>query len=154
MNRRFFLQAAMSTGPIAIAARAGLLWPVSVLADDWPADAFYATSFDDALSALLAGDSVEESKRVQLEAKAIAEDGSSVPVVVRTDLPGPFTITLFSVENPTPAVCRFDLTARLDSQLSTRVKMAKSGDLVAVVTSGGKHYSTRRHVQVAAGGCG
>jgi sulfur-oxidizing protein SoxY len=154
MNRRFFLQAGMSAGPIAIAAKAGLLWPVSVLADDWPADAFFATSLDDALAALLGSESVEESEQVQLEAKAIAEDGSSVPVVVRTDLPGPFTITLFSVENPTPAVGRFELTARLDSQLSTRVKMAKSGDLLAVVTKGGKHYSSRRHVQVAAGGCG
>ncbi len=153
MRRRVFLKAGLAAGQIAIAAKAGLLWPVAVLATDWPANAFFATSFEDAVAALFAGEPVEESKRVQLEAQAIAENGATVPVKVRTDLAGPLTVTLFSVNNPTPAVGRFELAPQLDGHLATRIKMAKSGDVVAVVTADGRHYSARRRIQVTAGGC-
>lgn len=154
MKRRMFLQAGLAAGQIAIAAKAGLLWPVAVMADDWPADTFFATSFADAVSVLFGGEPVEESEHVQLEAKDIAEDGASVPIEVRTDLAGPLTVTLFSVNNPTPTVGRFELSPQLGGYLATRIKMAKAGDVVAVVTADGRHYSARRRIQVTAGGCG
>ena len=154
MKRRMFLQAGIAAGQIAIAAKAGLFWPVAVIAADWPADTFFATSFEDAVAALFADEPVEESEHVQLEAKDIAEDGASVPILVRTDLTGPLTMTLFSVNNPTPAVGRFELSPQLGGYLATRVKMAKTGDVVAVVTADGRHYSARRHILVTAGGCG
>ncbi len=154
MKRRGFLKAGLTAGQIAVAAKAGLLWPGAVLARDWPANAFFATSFEDAVAALFAGEPVAESERVQLVAKAIAEDGATVPIAVRTDLPGPLTVTLFSVNNPTPALGRFEVSPQLGGQLATRIKMAKSGDVVAVVTADGRHYSARRGIQVAAGGCG
>ncbi len=154
MRRRGFLQAGLTAGQIAVAAKAGLLWPVAVLAQDWPANAFSATSFGDAVAALFAGEPIEENERVQLLAKDIAEDGATVPVAVRTDLPGPITVTLFSVSNPTPALGRFRVSPQLGNQLATRIKMAKSGDVVAVVTADGRHCSATRRIQVAAGGCG
>lgn len=154
MKRRVFLKAGLTAGQIAIAAKAGLLWPAAVLATDWPANAFLATSFEDAVATLFAGEPVEESERVQLEAQGIAENGATVPIAVRTDLAGPLTVTLFSVNNPTPAVGRFRLSPQLDGYFATRIKMAKSGDVVAVVTADGRHYSARRRIQVTAGGCG
>jgi sulfur-oxidizing protein SoxY len=154
MNRRSLLQAGLAAGPVALAAQAGLLWPVTLLASDWPADAFQATSYEEAVAALFGGEPVEEGGHVQLEAKAIAEDGSTVPIRVTTDLAGPLTLTLFSVANPTPAVGQFELSAALDRRLDTRVKLAQSGDVVAVVSAGGRHYGARRRIQVAAGGCG
>ena len=111
MKRRVFLKAGLTAGQIAIAAKAGLLWPAAVLATDWPANAFLATSFEDAVATLFAGEPVEESERVQLEAQGIAENGATVPIAVRTDLAGPLTVTLFSVNNPTPAVGRFEALA-------------------------------------------
>lgn len=154
MNRRTLLQAGLTASQVALAAKAGLLWPVSLLASDWPADAFQATSYEEAAGALFRSEPVEEGGHVQLEAKAIAEDGSTVPIRVITDLTGPLTVTLFSVANPTPAVGRFELSAALDGRLDTRVKMAQSGDVVAVVSAEGRHYGARRRIQVAAGGCG
>lgn len=154
MNRRLLLRAGLTAGQVALAAKAGLLLPLRVLASDWPGEAFFATSFADAIAALLAGEPVEEGPHVTLEAKAIAEDGATVPIRVSTDLAGPLTVTLFSMANPTPAVGRFELSPRLDPRLDTRVKMAQSGEVVAVVSAGGSHYSTRRRIQVAAGGCG
>lgn len=154
MKRRALLQTGLAAGPLAIAAKAGLLWPVPVLADSWPADAFFAPSFEEALAALFGDHPVVESDHVRLEARELVEDGTVVPIGVRTDLEGALTVTLFSVNNPTPAVGRFALSEAVDRTLDTRVKMAKTGDVVAVVSAGGKHYSARRSIRVVAGGCG
>jgi len=154
MKRRALLQAGLAAGPLAIAAKAGLLWPVATLAADWPSDAFFAPSFEEAFTALFGDDPVVESDHVRLEARDVVEDGSTVPIGVRTDLEGALTVNLFSVNNPTPAVGRFALSEEVDRVLDTRVKMAKTGDLVAVVSADGKHYSARRSVRVVAGGCG
>jgi sulfur-oxidizing protein SoxY len=154
MRRRFLLRAGLATGSLAVAAKAGLLWPVTVLASDWPADGFFAMSVEDAMAILFEGAPVEQSDHVELQTKAIAENGASVPIAIRTDLPGPLLVTLFSASNPTPAVGRFELAPQLGGQLDTRVKMADSGDLIAVVTADGRHFSARRTIQVAAGGCG
>ncbi len=153
MNRRSLLQAGLTASQVALAAKAGLRWPLTVLASDWPADAFQATSYETA-AALFGAEPVEEGAHVPLEAKAIAEDGSTVPIRVITDLAGPLTVARFSLANPTPAVGRFELSGALDRRLDTRVKMAQSGDVVAVVSAEGRHSGARRRIRVAAGGCG
>ena len=154
MKRRIFLKSGLAAAEVAIAAQAGLLWPTGVLASDWPSDAFFAASFDEAVAALFGSEPVEESDKVHLEAKEIAENGATVPVAVRTELEGPLTITLFSVKNPNPAVGRFEVSPQLEGYVATRIKMAGTGEVVAVVTVGGRHYSARRRIQVTAGGCG
>lgn len=154
MNRRLLLRAGLTGAQLTLAAKAGLLLPMKVLAAHWPADAFFATSLDEAMAALFGTEPVQAGSHVQLEAKPIAEDGATVPIRVVTDLPGHLTITLFSVANPTPALGRFELSPRLDRWLDTRVKMADTGELMAVVSAAGRHYSARRRIQVAAGGCG
>ena len=73
-----------------------------------------------------------------------------MPIEVRTDLAGPLTVTLFSVNNPTPTVGQFEISPQLGGYLATRIKMAKAGDVVVVVTADGKHYSDRRRIQVTA----
>lgn len=153
MKRRTFLKAGLATAEIAVAAQAGLLWPMKVLASGWPSDAFFATRFDEAVAAFFGDDPLVESDRVTLEAPDFAENGATVPISVRTDLEGPFVLTLLSVENPTPAVGRFEVSAQLDGFLATRIKMAKTGAVLAVVTSGGQHYSARKVIQVTTGGC-
>ena len=154
MNRRLLLQAGLTTGLVSLAAQAGLLTPTAVLAADWPADAFLAESYDEALAALLSGAPVNENEGVRIEASDIAEDGASVPVAVHANLSGPLTVVLLSVNNPTPAVGLFELSPRLNGYLSTRIKMAKSGDVVAVVSADGRHFSARHQMQVTSGGCG
>ena len=64
MKRRIFLKSGLATAEVIVAAQAGLLWPLEVLATDWPADAFFATTFDEAFAALFGSDEVVESDLV------------------------------------------------------------------------------------------
>ena len=153
MNRRSLLKAGLATAQVTLAAKLGLLWPTGVLADAWPSDAFFAKGFDDALTAMLGEAIPEESDAVRLTAPDLAENGATVPVMVEASLAPPFVISLFSAKNPTPAVARFEVSDRLEATIATRIKMAETGELVAVVSAAGKHLSARRVVKVVTGGC-
>lgn len=153
MNRRLFLKSGVVSAQVAVAVSAGLLLPSRVIAADWPSDAFHQTEYAKALRALFGNDPVIDSDRVRITAKKSADNGATVPVQVDTDLPLPLTVMFFSPENPTPALGRFMLTPEMEGHVKTRIKMAKTGDVVAVVTSGGEHYRTSKRIVVAAGGC-
>ena len=53
-----------------------------------------------------------------------------------------------------PLVASYDLGPGAVPFVSTRIKMGKTGDVVAVVKAGGKLYSNRKGVKVTIGGCG
>ncbi len=153
MNRRIFLGTTLTAMNIPLALTLGLLQPPTVLAG-WPTDAFYATTLDDALSKLLGGSSLTPSDAIEIQARDIAEDGSSVPVAVRSRIPGTRSITLLSEKNPNPAIARFTISPRVEALVSTRIKMGGTGDLVAVAEADGRYYVVRKSVKVTAGGCG
>jgi len=50
-------------------------------------------------------------------------------------------------------VATFNLSGS-EAFISTRIKMGKTGDVVAVVKSGGKLYGNKKEVKVTIGGCG
>ena len=70
------------------------------------------------------------------------------------DMEGIESIALIAEKNPVPLVASFDLGTGAQGFVSTRIKMGKTGDVVAVVKSGGKLYSARKGVKVTIGGCG
>lgn len=149
MKRRFFLQNLF----VAMNMPLVLLLSVSALAS-WPTEAFFATTLDDALSKLVGGDTLTPNDAVEIQAKEIAKDGSSVPVTIFSRIPGTRSITLLSEKNPNPAVARFTITPRIEASVSTRIKMGGTGDLVVVVEADGRYYMARKRVKVTAGGCG
>ena len=65
----------------------------------------------------------------------------------------PESITLLVDSNNAPMVGSFDLSAA-EPYVSTRIKMGKTGNVVAVVKSGGKLYANQKEVKVTIGGCG
>lgn len=154
MKRRTFLQAGITAGEVALAMQAGLMWPLRVLADEWPTRAFHATDYGGAVAALFGDEPREDGRHLEIDADDIAEDGASVPVKVHTDLEGVRTVTLLSVKNPNPAVARFEMAPELDGYLATRIKMAGTSDVVAVVTADGRHHQVSRRIKVTVGGCG
>ncbi len=152
LNRRAFLKSTMSGGAIAVAASCGLLAPVSVLAA-WNKAAFESKDLASAMSAAGAG-SATASDKIKIKAPDIAENGAVVPVTISTDIAGVDSISIYAEKNGTPLSAIFNLGDTTQGYVSTRIKMGKTSNVVAVVSAGGKQYKAHKEVKVTIGGCG
>jgi len=144
-TRRLILKA-------AVAGVALLALPRALLA--WPKAAFDSKSVDGAMKELFGADAMTPSDAVVLTAPDIAENGAVVPITISTTLEGAESIGLIVAENPSPLVASFDLMADSVPEVSTRIKMGKTSDVVAVVKANGQLYSATKNVKVTIGGCG
>ena len=153
MKRRSFLKGSLAGGTIAVAVGAGLLNPRTVLAA-WPSSAFEAKSPADAMNGLYGSADNTTSGAIKIKAPDIAENGAVVPVTVETSLQGVSAIAIMAEKNAQPLAANFELAANAKGTVSTRIKMGKTSDVIAVVKSGGKLYTARKNVKVTIGGCG
>ena len=152
MNRRTLLKRTLAVSAVSVAASAGLLAPGQALAA-YPTAAFEAKDSAAALSAALGSGSFEHSDDIKIKAPDIAENGSVVPVTISSTLAGVESISLLSESNNSPMVASFNLNGS-QAFISTRIKMGKTGNVLAVVKSGGKLYANKKEVKVTIGGCG
>jgi sulfur-oxidizing protein SoxY len=152
-KRRLLLKSSLGAGAVGVAVGAGLLAPRAVLAD-WPEAAFKATDTATALTDLLGSDATETSDAVKIKAPDIAENGAVVPVTVEGDIEGAKTISIIASGNGTPLIATFDLGENALPFVSTRIKMAKTADVVAVVQTDSGLLSNAKSVKVTIGGCG
>ena len=152
MNRRTLLKRSLAVGSVGIAASAGLLTPGHVLAA-YPSAAFEAKDTAGALSAAVGSGNTEDSGDIKIKAPDIAENGSVVPVTVSTGMSGVESITLLADANNSPLIGSFDVSGA-EPYVSTRIKLGKTGNVMAVVKSGGKLYASQKEVKVTIGGCG
>lgn len=157
MKRRTFLQGTLSAGAAGLAAGAGLLTPGMVMADNHGgtdmAELFKVDNFDAAMEGLGAKDAAE-SGDIKIKAPEIAENGAVVPVTVSTEMEGVTEIAMLVVENPTPLAAVFKMGEGAQAMASTRLKMGKTSDMVALVKAGDKSYMAKQEIKVTIGGCG
>ena len=153
IKRRIVLRVTTAGSLIALAAGAGLLAPLKAFAD-WPAAAFNAKSVSDAVKNLYGDAAPVASPDIKVKAPDIAENGAVVPVTVSTSLPNVETIDILIEKNGRPMGASFVLTPASVPTVSTRLKVAESGKITAIVKSGGKLYSASKDVKVTVGGCG
>jgi sulfur-oxidizing protein SoxY len=114
--------------------------------------AFDATSVQDALSAL--GGIPAVGSEIVLTIPDTAENGALVPVSVACSLPGTREMFIVVESNPNPLVVRFSIPEGTEPFVATRIKMADTGNVYAVVKAQGKLYSACQRTQVTVGGCG
>ena len=146
IHRRKFLHTALGV------AAAVLVAPLKALAAR-PEGAFGEGSANDVMKALF--DSTEtDSSHVVIKAPDIAENGAVVPITITTDLANAESVSIIVPNNPNPLAASFSLTPNSGGLVSTRIKMAKTSDVTAVVKAGGKLYSATKEVKVTIGGCG
>ncbi|MBT4522562.1 MAG: thiosulfate oxidation carrier protein SoxY [Halieaceae bacterium] len=144
-TRRKILQ-----GLLALAGMA--LMPLQLFARNGAA--FNATGADEAMRALFGDKSVTASEKVRLKAPDIAENGAVVPVTVTADIEGVQSISLVVVENPNPLSARFNLAPGGVPDISTRIKMGKSSEVIAAVETQSGVYTASTDIKVTIGGCG
>lgn len=146
-GRRFFLK-----GSAALAALAA--WPRVLLAAAWPEKAFAATEAGEAMSALLGTDQATPSDRITLKVPEIAENGAVVPVTVSTTLENVELISIVVPKNPRPLAASFEIVPGTLPDVSSRIKMGETSDVIAIVKTDAGLYRTSKEVKVTIGGCG
>ena len=151
-QRRLLLKSSVAGSTVAVAASAGLIAPQAVLASV-SRDAFMARTLDEALSASIGG-TAEESGDINIKAPDIAENGAVVPITVSSTLSNVESIYIYAANNPTPLTSAYELGAGAEPFISTRIKMGKTADVIAVVKADGKLMSAKKEVKVTIGGCG
>lgn len=89
-----------------------------------------------------------------LTAPEIAENGNTVPIGV--DAPGATQIVMFAPGNPAPPIATLKFGPLSPTQsASTRIRLAKSQDIVAVAQmADGSWIKASAAVKVTIGGCG
>jgi sulfur-oxidizing protein SoxY len=152
--RRLILKGALAGG-LAGLGLGSFPFPAFAAADikDYPADAFKQKTEADALKALY-GRSAEASDKVNLDAPEIAENGAVVPIAITSTLPNVTGIAMLVLDNPFTLAAAYKIPAGSQPQVASRLKMAKTSKVVAVVESGGKLYTATKEVKVTVGGCG
>lgn len=121
----------------------------------WPKNAFAGESVDDVMAALFDGKVTPvDSGDIILKAPDIAENGAVVPISVESSLPNVSRIIILVEKNPTPMTASFNLGEGVKADVSTRIKMGTTSDVIALVESNGNVYAARKNVKVTIGGCG
>ncbi len=150
--RRKFLKTATFVGA-AVTVGAGALVPQRAIGA-YSKAAFNASDVGSALSASMGSDKHSASDAIKLKAPDIAENGAVVPVTVSSSMEGVESIAIIASGNVSPLTSTFQLTSVCEAYVSTRVKMAKTSEVLVVVKAGGKLHSTSKEVKVTIGGCG
>ena len=146
-TRRLFIQ-----GGAALLALASL--PRALLAAAWPQKVFNSTAANDAMTAFLGTDATTESDQITLKVPEIAENGAVVPVSIKTTLKDVESISIVVQKNPRPMAATFEILPGTLPDISSRIKMGQTSDVMAVVKTTNGIYSTSKQVKVTIGGCG
>lgn len=148
-TRRHFLKVLLA----GTAVLTGLVTPILALATR-NREAFRADSEADALAAFFPGEMITTSDAIEIDVHSLVENGAVVPVKINSELPSVSSITILVEKNPNPLIASFNLAPECKAFIATRIKMDQPSDIVAVVRSENKLFSTRKFVEVVEGGCG
>jgi len=151
--RRKLVKTAAFVGSTVSLVGTGVLLPQRVLGA-YATDAFAARDVEGALSGSLGSAEHSPSDSVKLKAPDIAENGAVVPITVSASMDDVDAISIVVAANPGPLTSTYMLSSSSEPYISTRVRMAKTSDVIAVVKANGKLYSATKEVKVTIGGCG
>ena len=102
---------------------------------------------------LFQGTATADSADIIIEAPDKAQDGAAVRVSVEAKMPQVESITIIAEKNPVPLIASFHMGAKSVPYVQTIIKMGEDSNVIAVVKAGGKLYTSRKMVEVVAGGC-
>lgn len=146
MNRRQFLS--FSSALLALVAL-----PLRALAAVWNEPAFQSNQLQQAMQ-LLGAKQAKSSDLITIIAPDKAENGAVVQVQIRSAIANTQSIALLVEKNPTVLIAQFDLMPGTVADIITRIKMAETSDVVALVQAGGEFYMSKKLVEVMENGCG
>jgi sulfur-oxidizing protein SoxY len=150
-HRRDFIKL---SGVYAAMAAAGLLSAEEALAQQQARNkAFEAKSLDETVK-LLGGTTAVQSGEISITAPDIAENGAVVPIGVTSKIPNTQNIYILVDKNLNSLSAGFGIPPGTEPNIATRVKMAQTSNVHAVVKADNKFYVATKEVKVTLGGCG
>ena len=153
-KRRDVLKTGGGMTLLALLAAAGWLKPGSAEAEAWNKAAFDAKTMDETMKALGGGTPAQSKDITFFSTPEIAENGAVVPIGVTSAIPKTDAIAILIEKNPNMLAALFEIPAGTEPSLSTRVKMAQTSNVYAVVKADGKYYMASKEIKVTLGGCG
>jgi sulfur-oxidizing protein SoxY len=138
------------TAVFGLMASAGLI--TSAQAEEWNKAAFEGKSLDEVFKALGTG-TPEKSAAVVMNAPDIAENGAVVPVGISTTLKAQ-QMAILVEKNPSTLAAQFFIPAGTEAFMTTRIKMAQTSNVYALVKAEGKWTMAVKEIKVTLGGCG
>lgn len=152
-NRRNFLKKSLALSGWCLATISGLLVPIIAQAK-WSAEKYARTSLDETLSKILGNQKPSTSDKIHIKIPEIAENGAIVPITIRSELNDTQSISIVAEKNPVPLIAQFSFAPEMNKQVTARIKLAETCDVIAIVHANSRYYITRQSVQVTIGGCG
>ena len=150
-NRRDFIKASGAYGAMAAA---GLFSVADAFAQQQARNkAFEAKSLDETVK-LLGGTTAIQSSEISITAPDIAENGAVVPIGVTSKIPNTQNIYILVDKNLNSLSAGFGIPPGTEPNVATRVKMAQTSNVHAVVKADNKFYVASKEVKVTLGGCG
>jgi len=149
-RRRFMGNTA---GLMAALVAAGWLTPSQAQAAAWNKAAFEVKTLEE-LVALLGGGEATVSTAIDINAPDIAENGAVVPLAVSSTLPDTESIAILVEKNPNVLAAVFTFPNGTFPEIQTRVKMAQTCNVYALVKAGGKNLYAAKEIKITLGGCG
>ena len=153
-TRREWMKSGGGVTLLALLAAAGWLKPEDALAQAWNKAAFEAKTMDEALKALGAGAPAASKDITFVSTPDIAENGAVVPIGIASAIPKTEAIAILIEKNPSTLTANFDIPPGTDPAISTRVKMAQTSNVHALVRADGKYFVASKEIKVTLGGCG
>ncbi len=153
-RRREWMQSRGGVALVAVLAAAGWLKPARGETQPWNSAAFDSHSDGDALKALGSGGPTPSKDIVFFQTPEIAENGAVVPIGVTSNIPKTESIAILIEKNPNVLAAVFDIPSGTEPTIATRVKMAQTSNVHALVRADGKYFLATKEVKVTLGGCG
>jgi sulfur-oxidizing protein SoxY len=153
-TRREWLKSGGGVTLVTLLAAAGWLKPQLVRAQAWNKAAFEAKSMNEALKAMGAGAPATSKDIAFVSTPDIAENGAVVPIGVASAIPNTEAIAILIEKNPNTLTANFEIPPGTEPSISTRVKMAQTSNIYALVKADGKYYVASKEIKVTLGGCG
>ena len=150
INRRGFLARA---GALGLTTALGTTLAPRLAFAAWNKAAFDGKTLADTYKSLGVVDP-KESAEVQILASDIAENGAVVPVQAVSKIAGTTRISVLVEKNPNMLAALFDVGPDMVPDVTTRIKMGQTSNVIVLVEAGGKYFTATKEIKVTLGGCG
>jgi len=152
-TRRTFLKTLAHISSLALFPTA---WLTSALAlANWPKQFLSDGTYEQTIKILFADKEIVDSDKIHLKLPRVAENGAIVPLTISSTLADLKKFYVLVEKNPRPLSAQFHLSSFAEAELSLRLKMAKSCNVIVIAENAtGKLFQAKKFVKVTVGGCG